>query len=312
MSEYWKSTPRYWCKHCSVYVRDTKLERQNHEATGKHQGAIKRFLRDLHRGHENEQREKERVKREIDRLNGVVGSSSSSSATGGSGSTGSSSAPASKPAAPASAATTEAQRQQQWEQLAAMGIDVPTELRGSMAMASEWTVTKTRVIDETPTTDEHGNPKVDALATGVRKRPKREGEDEEEEAVSGLFKKPRVWGRGPKHAAVPDDELDALLSGSLVPKAPPVKEEDTQIDGEKEKEGTVKKEEEAPSLEAERDAPSLKQEPDYEGQGIPDTVETKSEPAAADAVKAEPSTDAGVDVPAVVFKKRKPKNVRQK
>ena len=51
MSEYWKSTPKYWCKHCGIYVRDTKLERTNHEATGKHQGALKRFLRDLHRGH---------------------------------------------------------------------------------------------------------------------------------------------------------------------------------------------------------------------------------------------------------------------
>lgn len=305
MSEYWKSTPRYWCKHCSVYVRDTKLERQNHEATGKHQGAIKRFLRDLHRGHENEQREKERVKREIDRLNGVVGSSSSSSSAAA---TGGSSVPASKPAASASAATTttEAQRQQQWEQLAEMGIEIPTELRGNMAMASEWTVTKTRIIDETPTTDEHGNPKVDALATGVRKRPKREGEDEEEEAVSGLFKKPRVWGRGPKHAAVPDDELDALLSGPLVPKAPPVKEEDTEKEEEKEKEDTVKKEEE------EEEAPSLKEEPEDEGRGIPDTVKAEAEPAATEAFKAEPSADAGVDLPAVIFKKRKPKNVRQK
>ena len=59
MSEYWKSTPKYWCKHCSVYVRDTKLERTNHEATGRHQGAIKRSLRDLHRNAEQQERETE-------------------------------------------------------------------------------------------------------------------------------------------------------------------------------------------------------------------------------------------------------------
>ncbi|PHH60763.1 hypothetical protein CDD82_2238 [Ophiocordyceps australis] len=72
MSEYWKSTPKYWCKHCSCYVRDTKLERQNHEATARHQGAIKRSLRELHRTHEREERDKERARREIARLNGVV------------------------------------------------------------------------------------------------------------------------------------------------------------------------------------------------------------------------------------------------
>ena len=27
--------PKYWCKHCKTYVRDTKLEKANHEATPK-------------------------------------------------------------------------------------------------------------------------------------------------------------------------------------------------------------------------------------------------------------------------------------
>ncbi|KAK8131569.1 hypothetical protein PG984_008007 [Apiospora sp. TS-2023a] len=289
MSEYWKSTPKYWCKHCSIYVRDTKLERQNHESTGKHQGAIKRFLRDLHRGHENEEKEKDRAKREIDRLNGVVGTSSGSS----------SSATTSAPQASAQATTT-AQRQKQWEQLADMGIDVPTELRGNMAMAGDWTVTNTRVIDDTPKTDENGNVKVEAVATGVRKRVKREGEDEEEEALQGLFKKPRKWGRDTKRAEEDDLDLDALLSGSLK-QAQPVKQEKSESNSG----DTVKKEEE------EVKSP-IKEESPENDHGISIPAKTGDDSTDNAPVKAEESAAAGVEVPAVVFKKRKPKNLRQK
>ncbi|KAK7932469.1 hypothetical protein PG985_003181 [Apiospora marii] len=288
MSEYWKSTPKYWCKHCSIYVRDTKLERQNHESTGKHQGAIKRFLRDLHRGHENEEKEKDRAKREIDRLNGVVGTSSGSS----------SSATTSAPQSSAQATT--AQRQKQWEQLADMGIDVPTELRGNMAMAGDWTVTNTRVIDDTPKTDENGNVKVEAVATGVRKRVKREGEDEEEEALQGLFKKPRKWGRDTKRAEEEDLDLDALLSGSLK-QAQPVKQEKSGSNSG----DTVKKEEQ------EVKSP-IKEESPENDHGISIPAETGDDSTDTAPVKTEESAAAGVEIPAVVFKKRKPKNLRQK
>ncbi|KAK8018740.1 hypothetical protein PG991_007930 [Apiospora marii] len=281
MSEYWKSTPKYWCKHCSIYVRDTKLERQNHESTGKHQGAIKRFLRDLHRGHENEEKEKDRAKREIDRLNGVVGTSSGSS----------SSATTSAPQSSAQATT--AQRQKQWEQLADMGIDVPTELRGNMAMAGDWTVTNTR-------TDENGNVKVEAVATGVRKRVKREGEDEEEEALQGLFKKPRKWGRDTKRAEEEDLDLDALLSGSLK-QAQPVKQEKSGSNSG----DTVKKEEQ------EVKSP-IKEESPENDHGISIPAETGDDSTDTAPVKTEESAAAGVEIPAVVFKKRKPKNLRQK
>ncbi|KAK8085131.1 hypothetical protein PG997_006402 [Apiospora hydei] len=287
MSEYWKSTPKYWCKHCSVYVRDTKLERQNHESTGKHQGAVKRFLRDLHRGHENEEKEKDRAKREIDRLNGVVGTSSGSSSS------------ATKSAPQSSAPATTAQRQKQWEQLADMGIDVPTELRGDMAMAGEWTVTNTKVIDDTPKTDENGNVKVEAVATGVRKRVKREGEDEEEEALQGLFKKPRKWGRDTRRAEEDVPDLDALLSGSLKP-AEPVKQEKLESNSD----DPVKKEEEVKS-------PIKEESPDND-HGISAPAKTGEDLSNTAPVKAEETSAVGVEVPAVVFKKRKPKNLRQK
>lgn len=283
MAEYWKSTPKYWCKHCSCYVRDTKLERQNHEATGKHQGALKRFLRDLHRGHEREERDKERAKQEIARLNGVIPGSSSSA--------GPSTTPASriprndKPSAP-----TEASLKKQREQLAEMGVAVPSDFRPEMAMAGEWTVTNTRIIE---TMKEEEDEKVEARATGVRKREVTEEEREEEEAVRGLFKRPKKWGRDSK--AMPqgeDKELDALLSNSAFER-PKVEAEDD-----------VKKEEAT----AEEDG-NLKTEDADAEQGAGTAVKTET-PALEPPIKSEEDTAPGVST--VVFKKRKPKNIRQK
>lgn len=275
MSEHWKSTPKYWCKHCSCYVRDTKLERQNHEATGKHQGALKRFLRDLHRGHEREERDKERAQREIARLNGVVSGSSSSSFASGSG-TGSSQA--TKPSAP-----TEASLKRQREQLAEMGVDIPTEFHPEMAMPGQWTVTNTRVIEHKP----EGEEKVEAKAAGVRKREVTEEQQAEEEAMRGLFKKPRKWGRDTKLMPNEEDkELDALLSISTFKPA-----EDSE---------DVKKED----VKEEVEESAVKQEDD-----TPKEPQIKAEPDAAPTIKTEESAEPG---PNVVFKKRKPKNIRQK
>ncbi|KAJ2969363.1 hypothetical protein NUW58_g10006 [Xylaria curta] len=269
---------------CLTYVRDTKLERTNHEATAKHQSGLKRFLRDLHRGHENELREKDRAKREIDRLNGITakpsGSSSSSTA--------------------AATTATVAQRQQQWEQLAEMGISVPTELRRDMALAGEWTVTNTRVINDTPAVDDTGADskpaKADAVATDVRKRPKKEEEDDEdreEENVQGLFKKPRRWGRDTKHAAADDAELDALLSTSLTK---PLKKEEDDV-----KQPVVK-----------ADSPhNIKKEEAETDELLTSTTEpVANEQSIGPAVKKEHDTTPSE--PVVLFKKRKPKNIRQK
>ncbi|KAM5385645.1 hypothetical protein ACJZ2D_000844 [Fusarium nematophilum] len=280
MSEYWKSTPKYWCKHCSCYVRDTKLERQNHESTAKHQGALKRFLRDLHRGHEREEREKDRARQEIARLNGVVAGSSSLAGPSRS------SAPAPRTAPPS--ASSEASLKKQREQLAEMGVAIPSDFRPEMAIPGEWTVTNTRVI-KTKTEEEDEKVKVESRANGVRKREATEDEKEEEDAVRGLFKKPRRWGRDSKTIPQEEDkELDALLSGStFVPRA----EED------------VKKEE---------DTENVKTEEDATGDAAPQTTATKTEaPDAKPLVKPEPE-EAGSGVQTVVFKKRKPKGIRQK
>ncbi|KAI5859250.1 hypothetical protein GGS23DRAFT_326743 [Durotheca rogersii] len=297
MSEYWKSTPKYWCKHCSTYVRDTKLERTNHEATAKHQGALKRFLRDLHRGHDKEQREKEYAKREIERLNGVVGTSSSKHAGSAPAvSTGSSS----KIPAASSIQASDTQRQRQWEQLATMGIDVPTELRGEMAMAGEWTVTNTRVIDDAPKPDTPGAApgNVDAIAIGSRKRPKKEDDDEEEEnTIRSLSKKSRRWGRGENDAADEDAELDTLLS-TTIPKSFKVEEQHRDTDSGDGLPGP------------ERDyTPSIKLEHKDDGQAL-----AIIPPASSDAAESLPKQEAHVEneTPTIVFKKRKAKNIRQR
>ncbi|KAL2161875.1 hypothetical protein VTH06DRAFT_7659 [Thermothelomyces fergusii] len=309
MADYWKSTPKYWCKHCGVYVRDTGLERANHEATAKHQSAVKRSLRDIHRNAEQKEREKERAKQEIDRLNGVV-SGARAAASGAS----KSATTATKPAggvygAPPQQAS-QAERQKQLEQLAELGVNIPTELRGSMAMAGEWTVTSTRVIEPRGEKADDGadaqSVPAEARATGVkRERERTEEEKEQEEAIKGLFKKPRKWGRESKTMPAEEDaELDALLSGPLVKtkkeegEAPQIKTEESpeRPAAESDGPGPVKKEA----------SPPVKKEPEENESGLDATA------ADRDASPPSPSAVAGSGAPAVVFKKRKPKNIRQK
>ena len=290
MSEYWKSTPKYWCKHCSVFVRDTGLERANHESTAKHQGAIKRSLRDLHRNADQKERDKERAKREVDRLNGVV----SGSSAGASGATKSAKKPSGAYGAPPQQAS-QTDRQKQLEQLAELGVSIPTELRGDMAMVGEWTVTSTKVIDEAGR-----DAAVEGRATGVkREREQTEEEKEQEEAIQALFKKPRKWGVDSKTMPAEEDaELDALLSGPLVKTkkeegATPnvdVKVEDSQ--GEHPAEDALETTKREPS-------PPIKDEPDVENTW---SVAKHHGPGRVE----------GSDGPAVMFKKRKPKNIRQK
>lgn len=289
MSEHWKSTPKYWCKYCSVFVRDTKLERQNHDATGRHQGALKRFLTDLHRGHEREERDKERAKREIDRLNGVVGSSSSAG-------------PSSRPRQDTSGKASAADLAKQREQLAAMGVAMPGEVRSEMAMAGEWTVTATRVIDEEAERKRNDPDRVEAKAAGVRKREITEEEREEQEALQGLFKKQKRWG-GTRAMPGDDGDLDALLSGNIL-QAPAKKEEE-------EEEKPLVKDEDVGGDESPARSPGVKREPVDDVSGIDAPEKDAAVPKIPQAeVKAE---ESGVDVPpAVVFKKRKPKNIRQK
>jgi hypothetical protein len=303
MSEYWKSTNRYWCKHCSTFVRDTKLERANHEATGKHQGAVKRSLRDLHRNADQKEREQDRAKREVERLNGVV--SGTATRTAGP------SKPAPKPTGGAYGAPSEEASQQarkkQLEQLAELGVSIPTELRGDMAMAGEWTVTATKILEDPDTTSESKDAAAAAgRATGVkRERERTEEEKEQEDAINGLFKKQRKWGVDSKTMPADEDaDLEALLSGPLVKtkkeeaEPPRIKAEDGQGDAAEADGAEDVKPEPSPTIKREEPEPAL----GLTEERVPGTVTdgTKSTDGAASA--------AG----AVMFKKRKPKNMRQK
>ncbi|KAL2043627.1 hypothetical protein N7G274_003934 [Stereocaulon virgatum] len=205
MSEYWKSTPKYWCKHCKIFVRDTKLEKTNHEATPKHQGNLKRFLRDLHKGHEREERDKQRAKDEVDRLNGITSGSKSKGAPW-----------ETKPAIPAPIASRRAtleDRKKQLAQLAELGVAVPEDFRKEMAMVGDWQTMSQRIIYDTlKKEEEEDDVKSSGLSIGVRKR-KFEGQEEEEAAAEAVVR--RSWGSTPRKypgsGEESNDDLDALL-----------------------------------------------------------------------------------------------------
>lgn len=308
MSEYWKSTvsfelicpnrsqlmptqPKYWCKHCKIYVRDTKLEKANHDATPKHQGNLKRFLRDLHRTHENEERDKDKAKNEIARLSGLASGSSggeSSSSAFGRGPT---------PSVPRQQATA-SQLKQQASQLAELGISIPDEFRGEMAMPGEWQVTSQRLVAP----EGEGEKKPEAIGFGVRKRV---AEDEDEETVQAKKSK---WGSAfRKHpgADTENDDLDELLSRVTAPK----------VDM-----GTLETKQELPSdtaaipkVEA-IDSSIVKAEPD-EAHGIkvePPSDELSLPTESAAVTGADVKQEEGEAVGGVVFKKRKAKPMRNK
>ncbi|KAL8645829.1 MAG: hypothetical protein Q9226_007121 [Calogaya cf. arnoldii] len=217
MSEYWKSTPKYWCKHCKTFVRDTKLEKTNHEATAKHQGNIKRFLRDLHRGHEREEREKDKAKNEVERLNGVISGTSSATKDG---------PPWNRPTASSLSSgpreATPAERRDQLAKLAEMGVAVPEEFRREMAMAGDWQTIAQRPIQDRVKKEEGLEDFKDfkpdsTLNVGIRKR-KFEGQEEEEEAGATVVRK--GWGsttrRYPGSDGDDQDDLDSLLNKPAV------------------------------------------------------------------------------------------------
>ncbi|KIW12942.1 hypothetical protein PV08_08129 [Exophiala spinifera] len=204
MAEYWKSTPKYWCKHCSVYVKDTPFERRQHEATARHENNLKRFLRDIQNSHEKGEREKERAKSEVERLAKIGGGSvqQALSASGGTVAKPSSAALGRKQGA----ALTAADQKRQWAQLAEMGIQVPEHFRAEMAMAGDWTVVSQQSVTGSQSEEK-------PLSTGVKKR-KFEGQEEEEDAGETVAR--RGWGSTTRGYPGRDTtDIDDLLSGTI-------------------------------------------------------------------------------------------------
>ncbi|SMQ46559.1 unnamed protein product [Zymoseptoria tritici ST99CH_3D1] len=297
MSEYWKSTPSYWCKFCSQYVRDSPLERKNHEASGKHQNNIQRNLRELHKGREREERDKQRAKDEVARLNGLVGDKS--------GSNKSTIQPPSRPVQAQPAATPSslaAQRKAHAEQLAAMGIDLPEELKKEVTGVGNYHVVAERVVGPAEGGAVSGHRSLaeilaDAKRGDVEKPQNVESEDEGESISRRAYKrkaeevegardeeaapKRQAWGSNiksyPGKTEAVDDgtDLDALLNGVAKKKEPEAKKEKTEEGGD------VKQEEEI------------------------ETTKPLSEIPDVSSIK--PEVDAGSSAPTIMFKKRKGK-----
>ncbi|KAI7477333.1 hypothetical protein KC351_g8891 [Hortaea werneckii] len=291
MAEYWKSTPSYWCKFCAIYVRDTTIERKNHEASGKHQNNIQRNLRELQKGKQREDRDQQRAKDEVARLNGIVSGQGKGSGGGDAGETGIlgvkdvGKAPA---ASSGSTLSVSAQRKKHAEQLAAMGVELPEELKREVTGVGGWQTVSEKVVEEEQPwslsdikNEEDSKEDVrDAISRGVRKR-KPQGEEDEEEVAPAR----KAWGskfrQYPGAASEGNgggEDLDALLSGVTAkkPKTEGVKkEEDEHVKGE----------------EPAEDKPL-------------DTIPDVNAPAAAPVKQEEGEEKAA---PAVVFKKRKVK-----
>ncbi|KAF2240486.1 hypothetical protein BU26DRAFT_611585 [Trematosphaeria pertusa] len=281
MAEYWKSTPKYWCKFCSLYVKDTKFERQQHEATGRHQGNIQRSLKGLHREQEAQERQKQRAKNEVARLNGLVPSSSSSTAG--------------TPVAGIKPTFTKQDekkatledRKRQWNQLAAMGIALPEEARGDMAIAGEWKVVSEQVVGEV---DEQGEFRP-VLNKGIHKR-KLDEDEEEQVAAREMITKKKGWGQTyksfPGKNTNKDDDVEALFQKGK--KAETKDEQSVDAKNEVKDEPGVKEE----------DAPSLLQAIPTEEE---EAASTKTgRPGIAESLLKE---EEDAPAPVVVFKKRK-------
>lgn len=301
MSEYWKSTPSYWCKFCSQYVRDSPLERKNHDASGRHQNNISRSLRELHKGQERETREKQRAKDEVARLNGLFSdkpenSRDATKPAGGMSRT----APAPSNMNPA------AQRRAHAEQLAAMGVALPEHLQKEVTGVGNFHVVSERAVEDAGVVSgdrslaeilaeakrESAEVKEESPSTeeskAARKRKLEHADDGEEVAP-----RRKIWGSSfktyPSAKGAADDEvnLDALLQSVAKKKAPSAKTEDN---------GSVKQE----NIEGDG---IVKQEEDLMSAKPLNTV-----PDVSDSAQGQIESQPAVEIaPRVVFKKRKGK-----
>jgi hypothetical protein len=310
MAEFWKSAvsaiiylsslaltipqPRYWCKQCKIFIRDTPFEKTQHEASPKHQGSLKRFLRQIHKDNEQQERDSQRAKSEVERLRQAVGGGSSTDKHGGAKRT---AAPVPKPT---ERPLTLEERKKQMAQLAEMGVAVPQEFRADLALAGEWQTTSETRIE--PVQGLEGPTK----SVGVRKR-KHEGEEgEDEHAPEPIIN--RGWGSRMRQypGAQEDEGLDDLLASTK--------------DIKKTKKFTPKVELDEQETSTEKPTPTAKQEddpikPEPKVQETSGFVEVKPEVKTEEPISTlelvPEDTQQIPDATDVVFKKRKPKVMRK-
>ncbi|KAJ5777772.1 hypothetical protein N7520_001018 [Penicillium odoratum] len=288
MAEYWKSAPRHWCKQCKIFIRDTPFEKTQHEASPKHQGSLKRFLRDIHKNNEIQQRETQQAKSEVERLRQAISGAPSASKA-------SATAPAKRTPAPADRPVSVDERKKQMAQLAEMGVAIPEEYRGDMALTGEWqTVSETRLDAGAE----------GAKSIGIRKRKIEGDEDEEGGQIPEYVSK--GWGSRMKiypGAEDDDDEgLDALLASTKDLKKPKI---ETEVVASKEQESSFtllpKKEDDAADCEA--PAATVPKEED--------STLVKKEEADDSTTPLATAVPESEEAHGVIFKKRKAKVMRK-
>ena len=203
-------------------MKDTPLEQKNHAASAKHQNNIQRSLRELQKGKQREEWASQRAKDEVARLNGLVGGKKD-------GIVGVDGKVVKSASVAASAVATPGQRRAQAEQLAAMGVALPEELKRAVTGVGGWSTVSERVVEEyVSVKGEEGEGdeevKIAVGSMGVHKRKVEEDEDEAE------VLRRRTWGSKlksyPGRAPTEDTgDLDALLGGVGKKKGAIVKEE---------------------------------------------------------------------------------------
>ena len=236
------------------------------------------------------------------------------SAPAGSSAIGSADLPRRRPAPPAASPSlrqvTPAERKQQLAQLAELGVAVPEDYRREVAMAGDWQILSERPIyDEFKKEEVEGDGEPSSLNVGIRKR-KLDGQDEDEEDA-GVPVARRVWGSMTRTYPGRDDleeDLDSLLRTTTM-----IRRGGEMESHVKEEENTTTVTQTLPTVTTEpakkefvsdRDTPTIKKEESLNGP-------VSSIPSAEDdaTVKGEDEAAAGAGP---IFKKRKPKSIRQK
>lgn len=324
MSEYWVSTPKYWCKHCSTFVVDTPISRKNHDATGKHQSALRKFLRDLHRENEKTTAASEAAKREVARLKASVSGQSDPYATAAS-STSSTAPPKSttvaKPELPkgikwgvSDRPLTEAEKKRQMAELAALGVAMPDEVRSEFAMPGEWqTVSVTLGKTEKEEREEREREERIRVKQEEERKRKWDEMDDDEKELRGFKVQERRWpGADDEEEEVPRWRVKTEVKNESA--AGEERRVGFKIEGKVKKEDMTEEEilaeiggneqssrELAGAGEVKKEETNIKKEEEESPVMPPPIAEDSAAPPADN-----PPTGG------VVFKKRKVKNIRKK
>lgn len=177
-----------------------------------------------------------------------------------------------------------------------MGIAIPDEYRGELALAGEWQTVSERVIRPDDDTEE-GKP---GSSIGVRKR-KMEGDEEEQEARQEAERfVSQGWGSRTRQypGEQSDADLDALLNSTKDVKKVKLSAPDEGSKEKASKEGATPSNDTDQAAAQESELPSVKSEGKEAAQ-----LATTDTPAVKQEEEAAPT--------GVVFKKRKPKVLRK-